>query len=206
MASNDYQFYTHWRVRGRVEDVFGLVLDISSLPRWWPAAYLGVIEREPGDPATGIGKVADIHSRGWLPYELHWRARIVDASLPHGFTLAASGDFDGRGIWRFEQDGEWVTARFDWKLRVEKPGVRELSFLLKPVFEANHRWAMARGEESLALELARRAAGEDARAQIPPPPGPATHAGFVLAAASLAIVAGAALVWSARRKWGRWDG
>jgi len=27
---------------------------------------------------------------------------------------------------------------------------------LKPIFEANHRWAMARGEECLVRELARR--------------------------------------------------
>ena len=28
--------------------------------------------------------------------------------------------------------------------------------ILKPIFGANHRWAMARGEESLKIELARR--------------------------------------------------
>jgi hypothetical protein len=27
------------------------------------------------------------------------------------------------------------------------------SFLFKPIFAANHRWAMARGEESLKREL-----------------------------------------------------
>jgi hypothetical protein len=200
MASNDYQFYTHWRVRGRIEDVFDLVHDLTALPRWWPSTYLDVVERERGDPDTGVGNVADILSRGWLPYELHWQARVTEAAPPNGFTLTATGDFDGRGIWRFEQDGDWVNARFDWKLRVEKPGVRELSFLLKPIFEANHRWVMARGEESLALELARRTAGSDEqRAQISAPPGPATEAKFVLAAAAVAILAGAALLCRTRR-------
>ncbi|HEY1905085.1 MAG TPA: hypothetical protein VGG91_03530 [Myxococcaceae bacterium] len=48
-----------------------------------------------------------------------------------------------------------------------------MSWLLRPVFAANHRWAMARGEESLALELRRRRARTDAeRAAIPAPPGP----------------------------------
>jgi hypothetical protein len=32
--------------------------------------------------------------------------------------------------------------------------LRYLSFLFKPFFSANHRWAMARGEESLRRELA----------------------------------------------------
>src|SRR5579859_6561859 len=34
--------------------------------------------------------------------------------------------------------------------------MRDLSFLLRPVFAANDDWAMARGEESLRLELERR--------------------------------------------------
>jgi len=45
---------------------------------------------------------------------------------------------------------------------------------MKPIFAANHHWAMARGEESLLLELARRRAGADPTiaAVIPPPSGP----------------------------------
>ncbi len=45
---------------------------------------------------------------------------------------------------------------------------------MKPIFAANHRWAMSRGERSLKLELARRHAGSDAALQvaIPAPPGP----------------------------------
>lgn len=45
---------------------------------------------------------------------------------------------------------------YDWRIRAAKPLLRYLSFLLKPVFSVNHRWAMARGEESLKAELARR--------------------------------------------------
>ncbi|HEX7668148.1 MAG TPA: hypothetical protein VF395_01125 [Polyangiaceae bacterium] len=49
-----------------------------------------------------------------------------------------------------------------------------MSFVAKPFFAANHRWAMGRGEQSLRLELARRHAGSDATllAAIPEPPGP----------------------------------
>jgi hypothetical protein len=45
---------------------------------------------------------------------------------------------------------------------------------MKPIFSANHHWAMARGEESLRLELARRHAASDPTiaAAIPPPPAP----------------------------------
>jgi hypothetical protein len=44
---------------------------------------------------------------------------------------------------------------YDWKIKTEKPLLRYFSFLMKPLFSVNHRWAMARSEESLKLELAR---------------------------------------------------
>ena len=58
-----------------------------------------------------------------------------------------------------------MDVTYDWRLRAEKPLLRSLSFLLKPLFEANHRWAMAQGEESLRLELARRRATTTAGAR-----------------------------------------
>lgn len=71
------------------------------------------------------------------------------------------------------QDGAFVDISYDWRISAEKPLLRRLSFLLKPIFAANHRWAMARGEESLVLELRRRHAQTEAeRAAVPPPPGP----------------------------------
>jgi hypothetical protein len=127
-------------------------------------------------------------TKGWLPYTLRWEFEVVDSRYPHGFTIVAQGDFDGRGIWTFEQDGGTVNIQYDWRLRAEKPLIRRLSLLFKPLFEANHRWAMAQGETSLKLELARRRATSDARrAAVPRPPGPVTYTG-------VALLAGAALV------------
>jgi len=62
----------------------------------------------------------------------------------------------GRGIWTLVQDGEWVNVTYDWKIQATKPLLRRLSFLLKPIFAANHHWAMRKGDESLKLELERR--------------------------------------------------
>jgi hypothetical protein len=97
---------------------------------------------------------------------------VTEVDLPNGYTLEAWGDFAGRGIWHFEQDGDWVNVAYDWKIRAEKPLLKTFSGLMKPIFAANHRWAMQKGEESLLLELARRRAETpEARALIPPPPG-----------------------------------
>lgn len=173
MSSNDYHFVTPWRVKGTIAEVDEILRDFSGFPRWWSSVYLRVELVEPGD-ADGIGRLLRLHTKGKLPYTLTWQARVVERHSPFGFTIEASGDFEGRGIWAFEQDSEWVNATFDWKLRAEKPLLRWLSFLLKPLFSANHRWAMARGEEGLERELARLHAREESmpapqRAGVSPP-------------------------------------
>jgi hypothetical protein len=171
MADNNYHFITKWRVESTIKEVSEIIGDAPDLVRWWPSVYLGVKVIEPGD-AQGVGKVVSLYTKGWLPYTLRWSFRVTEVRND-GFTLVAWGDFDGRGIWTFEQDGTWVNVIYDWKISAEKPLLRYLSFLMKPLFSANHRWAMARGEESLKLEIARRhALNADELARVPAPPQP----------------------------------
>ena len=186
-AANDYHFVSRWRVEGTCGEVADVLGDPVALARWWPAVYLHVEQLRPADP-HGRGGRARLRTKGWLPYTLVWEFEVVESRYPHGFALVATGDFDGRGVWTFEQDGGCVDITYDWRLRAEKPLLRHLSFLLKPLFEANHRWAMARGEESLRLELARRRATSDAAcAAVAAPPGPITFAGVGLLAGAAAI-------------------
>jgi len=173
MASNNYHFITHWRVESTVKEVSDILGDAADLVRWWPSVYLDVRVLEPGDE-HGLGKVVSLYTKGCLPYTLRWSFRVTDVRHD-GFTLEAWGDFDGRGIWTFEQDGPWVNITYDWKIRAEKPLLRNFSSLIKPIFEANHRWAMAKGDESLRLEIARRHASTAVQwALIPAPPQPTT--------------------------------
>ncbi len=129
--------------------------DPLDLPRWWPSVYLSAVEVRP-PAADGTGRRVDLHTRGWLPYTLRWQLEVVRSDYPRGFAIRASGDFDGCGVWAFVQCGDAVAVTFDWRISAEKPLLRYLSFLLKPVFSANHRWAMRQGEVSLRRELARR--------------------------------------------------
>ena len=172
MATNDYHFITTWRVKGTTNEVSDILGAARDLPRWWPSVYLDVTELEPGD-AEGVGRVVSLYTKGWLPYTLRWQFRVTESHYPNGFALEAWGDFVGRGIWTIKEDGDFVQIVYDWRIRADKPLLDKLSFLMKPIFSANHRWAMAKGEESLKLELARRHAKsveEAARVPAPPPP------------------------------------
>jgi hypothetical protein len=169
MATNDYHFITRWRVESTVEEIAEILSDAADLVRWWPAVYLDVKVLQPGDE-HGLGKVVSLYTKGWLPYTLRWNFRVTEVR-PDGFTLVADGDFDGRGIWTFVQGGSQVDIIYDWKIKAEKPLLRYFSFIMKPIFSANHRWAMARGEESLKRELARRhATTAEELARLPAPP------------------------------------
>ena len=170
MATNAYHFVTHWRVRGTCVEVADLLEATKDLSQWWPSVYLDVRVLEPGG-AHALGQRVSLYTKGWLPYTLRWEFTVVEQRYPYGSTIEAQGDFVGRGEWIFERDGEFVNVTYIWDVRAEKPLLRTLTPVLRPIFSANHRWAMARGERSLQLELARRRAQSDEeRAAIPPPP------------------------------------
>ena len=172
MATNDYHFITHWRVQSTLAEINDILGNATDLPRWWPSVYLDIAQLAPGDQ-NGIGRVISLYTKGWLPYTLRWQFRVTENRSPHGFSIEAWGDFVGRGIWTFAQDGDFVNITYDWKIAAEKPLLRIFSFIMKPIFSANHEWAMRMGLISLELELRRRHATTEAdRAAVPPPPGP----------------------------------
>ena len=173
MSVNDYRFIDRWRVEAELEEVADIIEDAQSLPRWWPSVYFEVEELEPGGE-HGIGKLISLRAGGWLPYTLRTNFRTVESRYPRGFSMEATGDLEGRGIWTFAPDGPFVNVTYDWTIRANKPIIDKLSFLLKPVFRSNHNWTMKRGEESLKLELLRRRAQTDEEALAVPQPPPSS--------------------------------
>ncbi len=167
MPVNEYQFVIVWEVEGTPEEVFDVLDDPADLVRWWPSVYLDVLVEEPGD-GRGVGKVVNLLTKGWLPYKLRWRFWVTHKIRPSRIALDAWGDLDGHGEWTITSHGPMTRARYEWRVRADKPLIRHLSFLFKPLFSANHRWAMARGEEGLKAELGRR------RAELGAIPGPST--------------------------------
>lgn len=174
VAGNLYRFHTRWRVEATPEQVFDVLADTADLPRWWPAVWLKVEKLKGGDAEPdGVGSAYRMTSKGYLPYVLTWTSTSVEKARPRRLRLRASGDFEGEGCWTFAADGPYVNADYDWVVAAEKPLLKYFSRALRPLFAANHNWAMRRGEESLKLELRRRAAAsEEERRRVPPPPGP----------------------------------
>jgi uncharacterized protein YndB with AHSA1/START domain len=167
LTATDYSFITEWRVEAAPDEVFLVLTDPLSLPRWWPEVYLFVKKIDDG--------AFELHTRGWLPYTLRWRFRVVESVPPERISLMAWGDLNGSGIWTLRRHGLFTDIRYEWNVSAGKPFLRHLSFVLKPVFRANHRWAMARGQQDLKAELVRRRASSHTAQAFGAFPGASPH-------------------------------
>lgn len=154
---NQFNLSSLWRVDGTIDKVAAILNDALHLPDWWGEVYLGTKIILSGDDA-GIGRQVAVHSKGRLPYEMNWTATLVQSGAPTRWRIEASGDLTGWGEWRLVQNGPVVEARYDWHVTADKPILKLLAPLLAPVFAWNHRWAMAKGEAGLQLELVQRRA------------------------------------------------
>lgn len=170
---SNYHFITRWNLPTTCEEVYRTLEEAEDLARWWPSVYLDVKQVEKGQPG-GVGKVIELYTKGWLPYTLRWKFRVTETDFPNGYALEAIGDFKGRGVWTFRQtDANNCEVVYDWQISAEKPLLKLLTPLLRPLFSFNHLWAMRKGEESLRLELQRRhTKSEEEKSNIPAPPPP----------------------------------
>ena len=207
MSAPEHRFLTRWRILGTAREISDVLHRTVELTRWWPSVYLDAEEIERGGEG-GVGSRVRLRTKGWLPYTLDWQLRVTGSRHPFGFSIEASGDLSGTGVWTFEPVGAWTLVTYDWRVRAEKPVLRAFSPFLFAAFAANHRWAMRRGEESLRLELQRlRATTPADRARIPSPPPPSSAAPLILAGAASGVLAlglGRVLLGRRRRRCRHW--
>ncbi|MEL6170289.1 MAG: SRPBCC family protein [Pseudomonadota bacterium] len=154
MAAHSFHLTTSWRIEAGLDQVCHVLTDAQRLPSWWGDVYLEVRQISEGDD-RGVGSVVEVLTKGALPYTLRWQATLLTEDFPRRWEIGASGDLSGRGVWNLRPDGSVVHAHYDWRVDAEKPVLRVLSPLLKPLFAWNHNWAMAKGRAGIDVELNR---------------------------------------------------
>jgi hypothetical protein len=153
MSSNRYHFEDHWEVPYPLDEVWTVLSRPREFLVWWRGVYLSV---EPLDDSTGpkVGARVAAVARGWLPYKLRFTIETTKLEKPHLIAFKATGDFEtdeSRGLLTTNGSGTHVVL--DWNPIVEKPVVKFLSLLLKPVFRWNHNWTMVRGQRQIIEHL-----------------------------------------------------
>lgn len=155
MAS-EYVFVDEWDVAAPVEDVYWTVADARTYPEWW----LPVYESVEGDGPPAVGQVTRHRFKGRLPYVLTMRAEMVAMDPPRSFDVEVDGDLRGHGTWTFTATDGGTHVRWDWRVYADRPLLRYLTPLLRPLFRWNHWWAVQRAMERLEPYARARAGGE----------------------------------------------
>jgi uncharacterized protein YndB with AHSA1/START domain len=156
--AKEYVFVDEWEVDAPQEAVFEAIADARTYPEWWKPVYIEV----EGDQPPGPGVATRHHFKGKLPYTLKTRSRITRFDPPTYVEVEVDGDLSGTGRWTLTPNADGrIHVRFDWIVHADRPLLRYLTPILRPIFRWNHNWSAARAREGLG-PYARAHAGERA--------------------------------------------
>jgi len=156
----DYAFLTTWLLDSPRQPVWEAIYDQERWPSWWRGVE-EASELRPGNGSDGVGSVAKMVWRSLLPYRVEFEVTTTRVEHPHLLEGHAAGGLEGVGRWRFyEQDG-LTAVLYEWNVATTKPWMNAMAPLLRPAFEWNHDWVMARGGEGLAELLGCRLLASD---------------------------------------------
>lgn len=141
----EYVFIDEWDVDAPQEAVFEALADATTYPQWWRPVYIDVECDGPPEP----GRVSKQHFKGRLPYTLRTTSEITRMDRPVSFEVNVKGDLTGRGLWTLTPRDGRVHVHFDWRVFADRPLLRVLTPVLRPVFRWNHNWSIARAQEGL---------------------------------------------------------
>jgi uncharacterized protein YndB with AHSA1/START domain len=156
----EYAFLTTWLLESPRQPVWEVLHDQARWPSWWRGVEAAEeLSRPPG--GEDVGTVARMVWKSLLPYRVEFEVTTTRVERPSLLEGRAAGGLEGIGRWRlYEQDG--VTAvLYEWNVSTTEPWMNLLAPLLRPAFEWNHDWVMARGGEGIAELLGCRLLATD---------------------------------------------
>lgn len=151
-AMSRFVLTSRWRVETSAERAWQLLTDVERWPRWWRyARCVRVVERGGADHA---GDVTLIDWSSALLYRIRLRMVTTRVERARELEARADGDLSGSGLWLLEPvDGPAVDITYRWEVTLQRPWMRHLAFLLRPLFEWNHFVVMRAGARGMAREL-----------------------------------------------------
>jgi uncharacterized protein YndB with AHSA1/START domain len=152
--AREYVFIDEWDVDAPQERIFMALADSRTYPDWWTPTYLEV--QADGPPAVGVS--AKHRFKAKLPYTLTTTSTITRLEPPREIEAHVDGDLRGRGIWTLTPTNGKVHVRFDWRVFADRPLLRILTPLLRPLFRWNHNVAIRRAMAGLEPYARARAA------------------------------------------------
>ncbi len=106
-----------------------------------------------GGPAGTIGARTEVIAGGF-PYTIKLELETTHIERPRQIAVLSRGDLEGTGTWQLHEFEGGTAVSYNWRVRAGKPLIRRFSPIVKPLFRANHTWAMRHGEVALRRWLA----------------------------------------------------
>ena len=150
----EYVFIDEWDVDAPQDVIFDALADARTYPEWWTPTY----EAVEADGPPEVGRTSRQRFGGKLPYTLKTESTIVRMDRPNEFEISVTGDLRGRGVWTLTPRDGTVHVRFDWRVFADRPLLRYLTPLLRPVFRWNHNFAIKAAMHGLEPYARSRAA------------------------------------------------
>jgi Polyketide cyclase / dehydrase and lipid transport len=142
---NFYRFRATWHVGARPDDAYAVLQALGDYPAWWPEVK-EIHQYEDGH--------YDVRCRSLLPYDLVFSGRQSQRD-PAGRVLEAKlwGDLEGFSRWTIEPSGGGSRLLFEEEVVTNKPVLRRLAAIARPLFKLNHALMMSRGQKGLRTYL-----------------------------------------------------
>lgn len=145
VALNDYWFRNVWSVGAAAGRVFDALVDLTNWPRWWP----DVRAVQQIDDET-----AELVCRSTLPYALTFRLRrAVQDERAGRLRVEMTGDLEGYTEGLVAPHVTGARLAIDQRVALNKPLLRTLAPVARPLFVANHAAMMRRGQRGLRTYL-----------------------------------------------------
>jgi hypothetical protein len=152
MATNYYIFIDKFIAPCGIETAYYYIKQIEEYPRWWGKVYKKIIKLKDAPPDEAGAKYR-ITVGGFLPYTLTIENEVTHIDRPYLIRFNADGDLQGKGVWSFRELEEGTAITFDWRVAANKRIIRLFSFLLKPLFKANHHYCVVKAKEGMENDL-----------------------------------------------------
>ena len=134
-----FHFDRTWRFDVPVERLWDAVSDTTRFPEWFP--WLDADHLGPLVPGT----VARFRVDPPLPYRLNLTVSVLEVEDGRSVDTHVSGDLAGPARLEVEPDGDSSSARLAWSLIVQRPALRVVERLARPVMVWGHDAIVARG-------------------------------------------------------------
>ena len=142
---NDYWFRNVWSVGAAAGRVFDALVDLTSWPKWWPDVR--AVHQLDDD-------TAELMCRATLPYALTFRlCRAVQDDRSGRLRVDMTGDLEGYTNAVVAPHETGARVAIEQRVVVNKPMLRILAPVARPLFQVNHALMMRRGRHGLHAYL-----------------------------------------------------